>query len=158
MRTEIFSHSRHPFQVFILSLCVISGVPIVIGLKPPPGSLQEFVPPLILEVWGFCLVIGALMGLIGAAWRDRGNGLIVEQLGLTLVGLACCFYAVILGYYTLDRGGLFSAAITLGFGLSCLVRAWQIQQYLKRVHRVVLQVKLKRGHDPKDIHDIGEGV
>lgn len=146
MRTEAFSHSRHPFQIYILALCLLTGIPTMLGIAPKPGAIESLVPPLIAVVWSYTLVIGAAMGLGGSFWRNRGTGLILEQLGLSFAGYSCLFYAVILVVYAWAQGGLVAASVITGFGLSCLIRSHQIQQYLNRVNGVAKRNRIRLLH------------
>lgn len=146
MRTEIFSHSRHPFQVFVLALCLVTTIPTILGFSPAPGSMQAIVPWPIAVIWAYILFGGAAAGLFSAFMKNRGTGLIVEQFGLSLAGLSCCFYACVVGYYGFERGALIPAGMVGGFGIACLVRAGQIQKYLDRMNRASLRLKHHRRH------------
>lgn len=158
MRTEIFSHSRHPFQIFVLALCLVTTFPTLIGIQPPPGTITAIVPHPVALVWAWALFLGAGAGLFSSFMKNRGTGIIVEQFGLAFAGLSCIFYAFVIGYYTYERGGLVSAGIVGGFGLSCLIRCGQIQRYLHRVNRVTKRLKRKRHVTPEEIREVGHGV
>jgi len=145
MRTDLFSHSRHPFEVFILALCEASTLPTIAGVVPPPGTIMAFVPHVVAAAWAWVVFIGAGVALLSVFFKNRGTGLIMEQLGLAFTGLACIFYGLAVGYFTYPRGGLISAGIICGFGISCLVRCWQIQKYLDSIHSIAKKVR-RRAH------------
>lgn len=117
---------RHPFQTFLLVLCVISGAPQMFGYTTA-GSIEDSLPEWLVISWGVFLFFGPATSLIGADfWRkDYATALTLERIGLYLTGAAAIIYAVcivkIRGYPSLVAGG-----ITLAFGLACLRRAADI--------------------------------
>lgn len=124
---------RHPFELYILYLSVLTGLPVLLGITPRPGSINAVLPTWMAFGWSAFLVGGAIVTLAGVYWRERATGLIAEQLGLALVGVMSVAYSVCLVYI----GGLdvaLGAAIVAGFGISCLRRYFQIQEVIDAVH------------------------
>lgn len=136
---SVLSSSRHPFQLFLLALCIVSGLPTLLGANPGPASIEALLPELMVRVWSFMLVVGAAISLIGAALKNRVNGILVEQVGLVMVGVAAVFYAfgifIVIGFQV----GAISASIILGFGAACLYRWYQLQRYIKAVRDVIAE-------------------
>lgn len=130
-RVDARLSGRHPFEIFTLFLMFITSFPTVLGIAPPPGSINASMPPWMVFTWSCVLLAGSTTALIGIYMRNRGIGLLTEQFGLAVVGVAACIYAgavAVVGF-----GGPVSVAIVLGFGVSCLVRWYQIQKAVNGV-------------------------
>lgn len=134
-RVDARLSGRHPFELYILYLAFITSLPILLRIAPAPGSVREALPALVPTVWALTLAGGSAVALVGIYWRERATGLILEQLGLALVGVASLIYCVSVLYVVGSSAG-FTVAIVGGFGVSCLRRYWQIQRILDDVHRV----------------------
>lgn len=121
---------RHPFQTYLLLLCIIAGVPILFG-RIGASSIESELPFWLAFIWALLLFLGSAVGLVGAYWRgDYTNALTIERIGLAIVGSAACVYAVVIIVNTgWDR--LIPAAITLAFGVASLRRARDIGQIIK---------------------------
>ncbi len=133
------ANSRHPDELFLLFLCLISGITIVFGDAPAPGTIEAALPGWAATVWGIALLLGPLTTLIGIFWPHRlrkTDGLIVEQVGQMVTGVTAIFYAVILTLAAWPAA-VVAGAITLAFGLARLWRWWQIQRILTDLHREV---------------------
>jgi hypothetical protein len=115
-------------------LCVVSGVPILFGKAPAPASLEAALNPTLVYIWAACISLGAVLCLLGTFFQARVNGLLTEQLGLVLVGVACLFYSGI-AFVTLGTtsGVSVPSGIIAACGIACLWRWRQIQQFLKLV-------------------------
>ncbi len=55
---------RHPFQTYLLALCVVSGAPMAAG-QVTANSLEEQLPEPLVIAWGVMLVFGAVVALFG---------------------------------------------------------------------------------------------
>lgn len=137
-RVDARLSGRHPFELYILYLAFVSSLPILFGLAPAPGSVREALPTIVSTVWALILAGGSLAALVGIYFRERATGLILEQLGLALVGVGNLIYCVCV-LYVVGESGVFMVAIVGGFGVSCLRRYWQIQRILDDVHRFQVQ-------------------
>lgn len=141
------SHRQfHPFQTLIMFLCVITGIPILFGKAPAPASLEAALPLHIVYLWSGAISLGALLTLAGMFFRTKVSGLLTEQLGLVLVGVACLFYA---GIAIVTLGATSGAAVPAGIvfacGVACLWRWRQIQTFLKLVALVAASERERRG-------------
>lgn len=137
-RSDPITHAstRHPFEVFLLILSIISGLPVALG-NVTPGSVSAALSPWAQRTWGAGLTLGAIVCLLGIL-MTRPNpravtvsitGMVIEQVGLVMVGGACMVYvAALIGYVGLDA--LVPASIVLAYGASCLWRWHQIQRLL----------------------------
>lgn len=136
LRTQQLS-GRHPFEIFMLALSLVSGVPVLLGVSPKPGSMNSLVDPFYVHAWSVALVLGSTMALVGVAWRRPKDpakmtitGLSLEQVGLVMVAAATLFYAAVLAMLGAPGSGV-ATGIVLAYGASCAVRAWQLQGIIR---------------------------
>lgn len=125
---------RHPFQTFLLALCVVSGVPLVFG-ENTASSIAALLPHWMGASWGISLSLGAAIALAGSYWprRNYATALTLERVGLVIVGPAAVVYALVILIYG-GMGGATAALITLAFGASAIKRARDIG---KVIHRAI---------------------
>lgn len=140
---------RHPFELFVLFLGMVSGAPLLFG-APAPGTTTELLGTGLARVWGWILVGGCLVALIGVwwtwwAWLGRlwrrvhpaeRDGLLIEQVGLVAVAVGTLIYAigVVLADIPEDDDPLarvIPAALVGSLGLACAWRVWQIQRWVR---------------------------
>ncbi len=114
---------REPFKLFLLALCVYTGVRQFLV----PGEPDQ-VPWWALGTWYVVLVVFGAAGLVGAAWRDPVTGLLVERVALTVLGFVALVYAVVVAIF----GGLVGAGVVAAFSVTCGVRVWRITADLRR--------------------------
>jgi hypothetical protein len=147
--TDARFSGRHPFQIFILFLILLISVPILFGVAARPGSITTILPPPAGLVWSIVLAAGSGAALHGVYWRDRGKGLIVEQFGLGLVGLASAVYGTAI-LLVGPAGSAVATALTIGLAGACFWRYWQIQRLLNHVKleaEACVAIKKALGHD-----------
>jgi hypothetical protein len=128
---------RHPFEIFLLALSIISGLPVLLGKAPAPGSINAVVDPLAARAWSVALTCGSALALLGVGWRVPKDptkvsitGLSLEQVGLVTVASAATFYAVVV-VIAAGVSAAVPASIILAYAGSCWVRAWQLQGIIK---------------------------
>ena len=125
---------RHPFELFILYLCVVSSIPTILGLSPEPGSVEDALPAWLATTWSWTLFLGSVITVAGIYWKNRASGLIAEQLGLLVTGVAAIIYVgcalTIVGSAVQQPAGIIA-----GFGIACLLRAHDLQGTIDKVHR-----------------------
>lgn len=126
-----FRAGRHPFQVYLLFLCVVSGLPILLGLAPDQESAITQLPEWQERAWGASLVIGATLGLAGSYFPVRfyASALTIERIGLIFCGSAGLVYAGIVA--ATANNDLLTAAVILGFGIASVRRARDLGTVIK---------------------------
>ena len=133
--------SRHPLIVFLLILCVISGLTVAFG-APAPGSIEETLPRWGALAWGAALGLGALSTLIGLALQpfDRHlvSGVLFEQVGVASLGSAAILYSAAVAAVA-GWTGAFPAFITFGFGVACLYRYYTLQRGIRRSRKIATE-------------------
>lgn len=135
--------ARHPYQVWAMVACVISGAGLLIT-GPAENSLVLLLPDWGRIAWAGGLLAGGSLCLAGAWWRDAASGLILERAGQ--VGLCGCTLAygaavvsVAIGNDGLVRGlsrAAVAALLTIGIGLAAGQRARQISRALRRLQHM----------------------
>jgi hypothetical protein len=134
---------RHPFQVYILALCVLSGATLLLK-DQTPSAIQGLLPGWLQLAWAIMLVGGSIIALFGSYWPGgRGgyaNALTAERIGLGIVGAAAVVYGLAI-IVVVSLPGIVAAGITLGFGLSCLIRARDIGRIIRSAIRNVKEQK-----------------
>lgn len=130
-----------PRAVFILVLCIVSGVPLIFDQSRSP-SLDNVLSAASVKVWGLTLVVGALITLYGMA-RQTSFGVLLEQVGSVIVGAGTVLYAGFTFFYT-NSDLTPATAITLGFGLSCFWRWGQLQSLVNSTVEQVVELKRRK--------------
>jgi hypothetical protein len=136
--TPAARYPADPRAIFVLSLCVISGLPLVFA-DATPGSIAAQLDRVWVVIWGVMLTVGALTTLIGTVKTDV-NGIILEQIGSVAVGGATIVYAGAI-LVQIRWSGSVPAAIVLGWGLSCFWRWGQLQALLHKAEQVATEAK-----------------
>ena len=136
----IFSSTRHPFEVFLLLLSILSGLPIMVA-GTAPDAVTDALNDTAARVWGGGLAVGAVIALLGIfltrphprSTKVSVVGLVTEQVGLVMVAGACMVYtaAVLVQVWP---AGFYSAAVVFCYGMSCLWRWLQIQRLMRLEH------------------------
>lgn len=126
-RVDATMAGRHPFELFTLYLALLTSLPTVLGIFPEPGTIRALLPVVVVAAWSWVLFLGSAITLVGIYWRERGLGLILEQLGLAGVGLASAIYAGAL-LWVAGEPAIITGAIIGGFAVSCFRRYFQIQE------------------------------
>lgn len=122
-----------PRALFVLLLCVASGVPLIFA-DATPGTLEAKLDPPWVLAWGVMLSGGAFLAMLGGL-RQTVNGVITEQVGSVALGFACLMYATAI-WITVSWAGTVPIALILGFGAASFWRWWQLQLYMKKVERI----------------------
>lgn len=123
---------RHPFQTYLLALCVVTGIPQLLG-QDTSQSVEEVTPAVVSYGWALALVVGSAAALAGSywPWRSYATALTLERAGLAVTGYAALIYAAaIVGTTGISRG--VAAGIILAFGASCLRRSRDIGHVFRR--------------------------
>jgi hypothetical protein len=104
--------SRHPFQVWLVTACLLSGTFTLAGVTSG-SDFEEALPQWTTSSWGLLLVVAGALILAGAWWRDHLTGLIMERIGLRVLGWGCLIYAFVIiqqAWPASARGGVIIAS------------------------------------------------
>lgn len=130
--TPAARYPADPRAIFVLSLCIVAGVPLAFA-DATPGSIAAQLDRVWVVIWGVMLTLGALTTLVGTA-KPNADGIILEQIGSVAVGGATVVYAGAI-LTQVHLAGSVPAAIVLGWGLSCFWRWGQLQALLTQAER-----------------------
>lgn len=120
-----------PFELFLLVMCLISGVGTLLG-GPRPNSIQSELNHAWIVVWALLLTGGGALGLAGLLWRGRSiiTAITVEQVGLLAAGGGTAIYAVVV-IATAGQRGYFAAGTSLAFSFACVARVVTTARYVR---------------------------
>lgn len=103
---------------------MFSGITVML-LQSGPETLEARLPWGVVVAWGATLTLGSAITLIGIA-RDTDNGVLAEQVGSVMVGMAAIFYsAIAVGVAGIPA--LQIVSIVAAWGFACLYRWAQLQ-------------------------------
>lgn len=129
---EPYVPPKNPFQVFLLTLGLLQSGPLLQG-DAGSALLEAALPDRTVILWGWCLLIGCGVTLVGI-WlpiRVAVFALVLERSGLILVAGAAAIYA----YFVWNSADLdevrYAVAIQIGFSLACVWRCFQITKGLR---------------------------
>lgn len=129
---------RHPFQVWAAGLLVVGGMPTLAG-GPRPGSIDEYLPSLLVYMWaGVIVACGALI-VAAALVRSQVTALYWERAAHRPLAVMCAVYS---GSVIAIAGlkGAFAAGIVLGIALAAWFRSRQVA---KKIHALRGTLKQK---------------
>lgn len=122
---------RNPFQLWMLSACVLSGI---VGLLTPGANtnsaINRLLPGWETEAWYISLALFGLIGLIGSA----RNNLLVERVGMAALSAVALLYAIGVVAAAGTRGA-FAALLVAAFAAACVTRYVQINRDLRVLAR-----------------------
>lgn len=129
-------NDRHPFEVYLLGLALLTNAPAAFGFVEPPASVRAQMPEGAAQLWSLGLTLGCLVAVVGLAWPRpprpllTTTGLLLERVGLIVVAWSTVFYAVAV-MCTAGWAGLAAAGIVLAFGLASAAQARKIRRTLR---------------------------
>lgn len=127
---------KSPDEVFLMSLCLVTSIPILLGIAPPPGSIEANMHRPLVVGWSLALALGASVILASFLIKDRVTGMIVEQFGAVCLGSAAAVYGVVIFVTSHDDGGAVPSAIIIGFAAARFLQVRAYQKTLNKIQRV----------------------
>lgn len=104
---------RHPFQVFVAALLLVSGLAILAG-GPQPGSLSAALPAALVYVWAAVITAGSAM-IVAAAIVKPLPALYLEFIADPPLAVMCLVYSTAA---LMLAGGRAVVPVALLFGLA----------------------------------------
>lgn len=125
---------RLPFQIYLLVLVTLAGIPMIFGVSTSAIIEQMGKPE--SNIWGAFLFIGGASNLIGLYWpKNTITGMFIERSGLIALGGAALIWSVLV-VWRLHLAGAFSATLTFGLFLACLAQYKFVNKQIKSIIRV----------------------
>ena len=128
---------RHPDQVLVAALLVVSGLPILFG-GPRPGSVSATLPEVLVYLWAGVLVLGGVLVVAAALVRSAELGLYLELAAHPPLAVMLWVF----GASAVAVGGgkaIVAASIIGGIGLARTVRTVQVVRTLAKLRRDLKQ-------------------
>jgi hypothetical protein len=113
---------RHPFQVFVAGLLMVSGISILAG-GPQPGSLSAALPTALVYVWAAVVAAGGAM-VVTAAIIKPLPALYLEFIAHPPLAVMCLVYSTAAVFLAGGRA-LVPVALLFGLSLAFAIRFWQ---------------------------------
>lgn len=129
--TTVVRGGRIPFQIFILVLLTVAGFPLIFGASS--SDIVKAVGEPYSNIWGFLLFIGGFSNLLGIYWpKSIVTGMLIEKTGLVALGGASLVWSGLV-LWRVHWGGLFTASLTFGLFVTCVVQFVFLSKQLKKI-------------------------
>lgn len=122
---------RNPMEACIFLVLFLFTGTNAVGIEPLPGSLAG-ASTLFGRLCAVGVAGGSLLALVGMVWRNRDDGLVIEQIGLVCAGFGLISYGAAVATITTQANGSFVFGMSFGIALACTIRYFQIQRYIRR--------------------------
>lgn len=121
---------RHALVVYLLGLCIISGLSNLLG-EPTAGSVESTLRPEVQVTWSVILVLGGGASLVGMYWQgDPRTGLLMKRFGYMSLAIAAAAYAGVLILLVGDQAR-FIGGIVIGFAFACMYATWVVNKAIR---------------------------
>lgn len=125
---------RNPFQVYMLCLAILSGASILISDVPASaGSIEQYLVGWQEAVWGWLLVLGSSISLLGMYWqRDARDSLLMRRFGFLVLSVPLMVYSIAL----VARFGFTALTLSMtimGFAAASLVQAFRVNKVINEI-------------------------
>jgi ABC-type Na+ efflux pump permease subunit len=127
---------RHPHQVLIAGLLMVSGLGILLG-GPSPGSVSASLPPWLLLLWAGVITLGGAM-VVAASVAPPQWALFLELAADPALSVMCVVYSAAVLDVAGSRGAVVIALVG-GVAAAFAVRAVQVFRTLRAVRRQALR-------------------
>jgi hypothetical protein len=107
---------RHPFQTYLLALCVVSSAPYFWGAATAE-AVERHLPVPLAAAWGVTLCVGAITALVGTRLQNIDLALTMERVGLYFTGIDGVVYALCILASKDPVSPFFALGLFVGAGL-----------------------------------------
>lgn len=122
---------RHPHQVLVAALLLVSGAAILLG-GPQPGSINETLPGPLVYLWASVITAGGAM-VVAAAAAGPLTALYLELVADLPLSVMCGVYAAAVVTVAGWRGAV-PVALVLAAALAFAIRARQVWRTFRQLH------------------------
>lgn len=128
---------RNPLEFSLCFVILLANARTAIGLQALPPSLAK-APAVFGQICITGMVLGAFAIMVALAWPSRDARLVIEQAGLTLLGLGLLGYGVALIYSgSTWASAAVATSLAVGLALGTAVRYLQIWWYFRRQRAIL---------------------
>lgn len=138
--------SRHPFQIWVLAACALSGFSTVFNLGSPK-TLDDLLPAFWVTIWGITLMIGGTAGLVAAWLPDAITGRLLERLALAGIGGMAVVYAGVILQQVGYRIGATTVILLLSVSAASV---WRIRQLNREIRLLGIWARRKMENEAED--------
>ncbi len=132
---------RHPHQVLIAGMCVVSGIPTLVG-GPRPGSLSETLPLVLVYTWAATFALGGTLIVAAACVRSVLAALYLELIADLPMALTSFTYAAALALVAGSRG-LVTMLLFAGVAAAFAVRFQQTTRTVRTIRATLRESRRK---------------
>lgn len=126
---------RSPFQLYLLALITIAGIPLMLGVSD--NAIAKAMGQPYANLWGGCLFLGGFSCVLGVYWpKDPITGMLIERTGLVGLGGASLIWSILV-VWRIQLNGLFSATLTFALFLSCLAQWRWVNKNINKVMKAI---------------------
>lgn len=122
---------RHPHQVLVALLLVLSGLPVLVGTARA-GSLARTLPEPMVQAWAVTVVLGGMLVLAAAVWPSAMTPLYLEMVADLPLALMCTAYATAV-FVVAGLGAVVSGGIVLAAAVAFAARFFQVLRTLSQI-------------------------
>lgn len=140
--------SEMPFEVLIILLCILTGLPMALGVLPQPNSLIATLPSWTIKCWGGLLSVGGITALIGLimshliARRRFVEGMYLEAGGLLVIGSGALVFGLCI-VVAVGWPAVFSISVYCIMAAACFFRYRTIRRTISKMREAIV---LERKH------------
>lgn len=135
---------KNPHQVFLLVFTLFASTTLLTQGHSPSQVMNAETNPTAQLLWGYCLMVGSLLALVGEFWKGHTwNALALERSGLMLIGGASALYCLVLYNSPSAVNVEYVVGVTAAYAASCLWRVAQITVRLRWIRQVIKEMNAR---------------
>jgi hypothetical protein len=131
---------RNPLEFVFFAVIAGANLPIALGIQPLPNSLER-TPDLFGQSAAACFVFGAAMCVLGLAWPNKNNRLVIEQVGLVFAGFGLLCYGFAIANTSTWTQARIAASLSWGVSAGTGARYAQIAWFFRQQHGQILDAR-----------------
>lgn len=130
----IIEDENNPFEIWVLGALLLSGMFFLLGLAPPPQSIEAVLPEFSRWLWCVQITTGSILTLVCMLFL-KNSAILRRKLqvaGYVQVATGAIIYSCAIFYFG-GAGGLAAGSIVASVALSAMFRAFQINRQTNKL-------------------------